>query len=221
MRHTDVQDLPSVSRPSLVLSRLVFLASQRLPTHWSWPHKLSRRETIHEVLVWQSHTFFPYTLCSLRLYARVFLQHQREHAAYACRLVVKYSIFTCSSDNLLALALIVRVHSICRASKCLLNGWSWFRRDIEFRKFGSHLEDIHSCGIENLFGRGYCYSQVRVLSKSRDEKHEATSLDLHFGEVCAAGGDIGMPPVKGVSRKFVTDFMGYKRVCCTYAMLCL
>jgi hypothetical protein len=157
----------------------------------------------------------------LRLYARVFLQHQREHAAYACRLVVKYSIFTCSSDNLLALALIVRVHSICRASKCLLNGWSWFRRDIEFRKFGSHLEDIHSCGIENLFGRGYCYSQVRVLSKSRDEKHEATSLDLHFGEVCAAGGDIGMPPVKGVSRKFVTDFMGYKRVCCTYAMLCL
>jgi hypothetical protein len=69
------------------------------------------------------------------------------------------------------------------------------RRDIEFRKFRPDLKDIHACSIEDLFGGRYRDSEVRIFGEARDEEHEATGFDLHFGEVCAAGGDVRVSSV--------------------------
>jgi hypothetical protein len=100
-----------------------------------------------------------------------------------------------SSSNLLSLPLIIRIDCIRGASKRSLNGRPRLRSNIEFRKLRSDLEDVYTRGVENLFGWRYGYGEVCVFGEARDEEHEATGLDLHFGEVCAAGGNVGMPSV--------------------------
>jgi hypothetical protein len=107
----------------------------------------------------------------------------------------RHFILNSSSRNLLPLPLVTRVDRIGGASKRLLDRRPWLRSDIEFRKLRSDLEDIHTRGVEDLFGRGNGYSEVRVFGETGDEEHEATGLDLHFGEVCTAGGDVRMPSI--------------------------
>jgi len=78
------------------------------------------------------------------------------------------------------------------------------------------LEYIDARSIKDLFGRRYGDGEVCVLGEARDEEHETAGLDLHFGEVCAAGGDVRMS-AGGV----LADSPLGGRSMYTYAMLCL
>jgi hypothetical protein len=110
-----------------------------------------------------------------------------------------------SSCHIPPLALVIRIHSISRTSKGLLNRRPGLRSDIQFRKLRSHLEDIYTRSIENLLRRWYRNGEVCVLGEARDEEHEATGFYLHLGEVGAAGGDVCVPPVRCVSASPISD----------------
>lgn len=99
-----------------------------------------------------------------------------------------------SSSNILSLALIIRFYRICRSSERLLDGWPGLRSNIKFSKPRSNLENVDARSIKDLFGRWYSDGKIGVFGESGDEEHEASSLDLHLGEVGAAGGNVGVSP---------------------------
>jgi hypothetical protein len=76
--------------------------------------------------------------------------------------------------------------------KRLLNTRSRFTRNIEFRKLRSNKQDIDSSGIEHLLRGRDRSGQICVFGESCDEEHEAAGFDLHFGEICDVGGEVGV-----------------------------
>jgi hypothetical protein len=86
-----------------------------------------------------------------------------------------------------------------RSCKRLLNRWAGLGRNVKFSKLGAYLEDVDAGGVEDLFGRWDGDSEVCVFGQAGDEEHEAAGFDLHFSEVCAAGGDVGVFAVGGLS----------------------
>ena len=83
---------------------------------------------------------------------------------------------------------------IRRPRECLLNRRSGLGRNIEFGKLWSYLEDVDTCGVEDLFRGRYGNGEVGVFGQTRDEEHESTRLYLHFGKVGAAGGYVRVFP---------------------------
>jgi hypothetical protein len=74
----------------------------------------------------------------------------------------------------------------------LLNRRAGLSRYVQFRKLGAYLKNVDAGGIEDLFGGWDGDGEVGILREAGDEEHEATGFDLHLGEVCTAGGDVGV-----------------------------